>query len=260
MDFTGRDILVTGGDSGIGFAAVDKFSAAGGRVALLGHDSDKVQAAAKRLTKAGRQILPLVADVARPDQMQAALRRIHETWGSLHVLFANAGINGVWAPLDEIQPEEWDRTVEVNLKGTYLSLKYALPLLRREGGSVIVNASVNGNRIFSNAGATCYACTKAALVAFAKMQALEQARHRVRVNAICPGYIETSIEQSTRERQREAAEEPVVYPEGKIPLTDGRPGSPEQVADLVMFLASPQASHISGSVVYIDGAESLLQG
>jgi NAD(P)-dependent dehydrogenase (short-subunit alcohol dehydrogenase family) len=119
---------------------------------------------------------------------------------------------------------------------------------------------VNGTRIFSNTGATAYSCSKAAQVAFTKMVALELAEHRIRVNVICPGAIETNIEQSTEKRDLEAVREPVEFPEGEIPLTDGEPGAAEQVARLVLFLASDESSHISGTEVWIDGAQSLLKG
>jgi NAD(P)-dependent dehydrogenase (short-subunit alcohol dehydrogenase family) len=139
-------------------------------------------------------------------------------------------------------------------------VKYAVPHLKKQGGSVIITSSVNGTRIFSNTGATAYSCTKAAQVAFTKMVALELAEHRVRVNVICPGAISTNIEESTEQRDLDEIREPVEYPEGRIPLTDGKPGSAEQVAQLVLFLASDAASHITGTEMWIDGAESLLMG
>jgi NAD(P)-dependent dehydrogenase (short-subunit alcohol dehydrogenase family) len=114
--------------------------------------------------------------------------------------------------------------------------------------------------MFSNTGATAYACSKAAQVAFAKMVALELAKDRIRVNVVCPGAIQTDIGQSTEQRDLERIKEPVEYPEGRIPLTDGDAGTADQVAQLVLFLASDAASHISGTEVWIDGAESLLQG
>lgn len=120
------------------------------------------------------------------------MRQIDEAWGRLDVVFANAGVNGKWAPLDELTPDDWDHTLDINLKGTFLTLRYALPLLRRRGGSVIITSSVNGTRMFSNSGATAYASSK--------------------------------------------------------------------VAQLVLFLASDAASHITGTPVWIDGRQSLLQG
>jgi NAD(P)-dependent dehydrogenase (short-subunit alcohol dehydrogenase family) len=123
-----------------------------------------------------------------------------------------------------------------------------------------VTSSVNGTRIFSNTGATAYSCSKAGQVAFAKMVALELARDKIRVNVICPGAIQTNISENTEQRDLEDVRIPVQYPEGQIPLTGNKPGSVEQVAELVLFLASERSSHISGSVLYIDGAQSLLQG
>jgi NAD(P)-dependent dehydrogenase (short-subunit alcohol dehydrogenase family) len=150
--------------------------------------------------------------------------------------------------------------LNINLKGTFLTVKYAVPFLKRQGGSVIITSSVNGTRIFSNTGATAYSCSKAAQVAFAKMVALELAEHRVRVNVICPGAIDTNIDENTEKRDLESVKEPVEFPEGEIPLTDGTPGTSEQVAQLVLFLAGDASSHISGTEIWIDGAQSLLQG
>jgi NAD(P)-dependent dehydrogenase (short-subunit alcohol dehydrogenase family) len=114
--------------------------------------------------------------------------------------------------------------------------------------------------MFSNTGATAYACSKAGQVAFARMVALELAPDGVRVNVVCPGAIETNIDENTERRELEEVKAPVEFPEGKVPLTRGKPGSAEQVARLVLFLASDASSHISGTEVFIDGAQSLLQG
>ena len=168
--------------------------------------------------------------------------------------------NGVWAPLEDLQPEEWDKTLETNLKGTFLTLKYSIPHLKQRGGSIIVTASINGTRKFTSAGASAYSSSKAGQVALAKMAALELARHRIRVNVICPGAIKTEIEQSTEKRDVEKIEVPVEFPEGSIPLTGGKPGKPEQVAQLVLFLASDASDLITGTEVWIDGAESLIMG
>ena len=228
---------------------------------ILGHGRDKVEQAVAEVRQAGGRALPLVADVESETDMKAAVDSLVGEFGRLDFLFANAGINGVWAPIDEITPEEWDRTINTNLRGTYLTLHYGVPHLKRAGGgAVVITASVNGTRIFSNAGATAYSATKAAQVAMTQMLALELAKFRIRVNVVCPGAIETAIEGSTTKRHQEAAEEPVEFPEGEIPLTDGEPGTAEEVAELVAFLLSDRARHITGTPVWIDGAESLLVG
>jgi NAD(P)-dependent dehydrogenase (short-subunit alcohol dehydrogenase family) len=139
-------------------------------------------------------------------------------------------------------------------------VKLALPLLRKNGGSVVIVSSINGNRIFSNSGATAYACSKAAQVAFSRMIALELAGDRIRVNTVCPGAIETNIEDSTERRGTESLHLPVEFPEGDVPLTKGKPGVAKNVAQAICFLASSASSHVSGTEIYVDGAQSLLQG
>lgn len=260
MQLTDRVALITGGDSGIGLATAHRFAQAGAKVGVLGRNSDEVQHTVDEIQQQSGTALPLVADVSQPEAMQQAIAQLVDAWGRLDIVFANAGINGVWAPLEELDPEEWDQTLTVNLKGTFLTVKYAVPHLKRQGGSVIITSSVNGTRMFSNTGATAYACSKAAQVAFAKMVALELAQHRIRVNVICPGAIATDIDQSTEQQNLQGIRPRVEFPEGMIPLTGGKPGQAEQVADLVLFLASDAASHITGTELWIDGGQSLLQG
>ena len=260
MQLSGRVALITGAGSGIGRVAAVLLAREGARVGALDQTEEDVRETVEEIRRGGGAALSLAADVSHPGEVEGAVARLEREWGRLDIVFANAGINGVWAPVDELDPEEWDRTLAVNLKGTFLAVKYAAPLLKRRGGSVIITSSVNGTRMFSNTGATAYACSKAAQVAFAKMVALELAKHRVRVNVICPGAITTAIEESTERRDLEEIQEPVEFPEGAVPLTDGRPGTPEQVARLVLFLASDASDHVSGSEIWIDGAQSLLQG
>lgn len=259
-ELTGKVAIITGAGSGIGKAAVLLFAREGAKVAAVGHTKDELDQTVLEVQQSGGDAIAVLADIAKPEDMQRAIETVQERWGQLDVVFANAGINGVWAPIEELEPDEWNRTIQTNLTGTFLTVKYAIPMLKKVGGSIIITASVNGTRIFSNTGATAYSCTKAAQVAFTKMAALELAKHRIRVNVICPGAIETSIDDSTQKRDIESEKEPVTYPEGSIPLTDGKPGTSEQVADLVLFLASERSTHITGTPIWIDGAESLLMG
>jgi NAD(P)-dependent dehydrogenase (short-subunit alcohol dehydrogenase family) len=261
MSFIDKVALVTGAGSGIGKAAALRLAAQGCAIGVLTHKGDEANDVADAIRAAGGRAVPLTADVGDAEQMKAAVDQLVQEFNRLDYLFANAGINGVWAPIDEIDPEEWDRTIRTNLRGTYLTLHHGVPHLKRAGaGAIVITASVNGTRIFSNAGATAYSATKAAQVAIAKMQALELAKHRIRVNVVCPGKIDTAIEQNTERRNTEEAEEPVEFPEGKIPLTDDRAGSSDDVADLVLFLLSDKSKHITGTPIWIDGAESLLMG
>jgi NAD(P)-dependent dehydrogenase (short-subunit alcohol dehydrogenase family) len=259
MELQGRVALATGAGSGIGAAAALRLARAGARVGALGRTADELEVTVRRIRDAGGEAMPLLADVASADETCRAVDRLAGAYGRLDVVLANAGINGVWAPIDELAPEEWDRTIAVNLRGTFLTLRYAVPWLKRAGGgSVVIVSSINGTRTFTSAGATAYACSKAAQLALGQMAAVELGRHRIRVNVVCPGAIETEIADNTRKRDAEAAEVPAEYPEGEIPLTGGHPGRAEDVAELVLFLASDRSRHISGSPVWIDGAQSLL--
>lgn len=261
MSLQGKVALITGGSSGIGEAAARKLAAEGANVGILGRTEDEVNAVVESINaEDGGDALPLLADVSDADALQAAIGQLAGQWDRLDIVFANAGVNGVWAPLDELTPDDWDKTLAINLKGTFMTVKYTLPYLKRNGGSIIVTSSVNGTRIFSNSGATAYAASKAGQVAFVKMIALELAKHRIRANVICPGAIESEISDNTTKEDLEHIQEPVDYPEGKIPLTDGQPGSAESVADLVHFLASDASRHITGAQIFIDGAQSLFQG
>jgi NAD(P)-dependent dehydrogenase (short-subunit alcohol dehydrogenase family) len=259
MQLTNKVALVTGAGSGIAKAAAKLFAKEGAKVAALGRTKEELEETVAEIQSNNGEAIPLIADISQPEEMQQAIEQIVDKWGHLDVVFANAGINGVWAPIDELTSEEWDKTININLKGTFLTVKYAVPHLKKQGGSIIVTSSVNGTRIFSNTGATAYSCSKAAQVAFTKMIALELAKHRIRVNVICPGAIETNIDDSTQRRDLEHIQEPVEFPEGKIPLTDGKPGTSEQVAQVVLFLASDASSHITGTPIWIDGAESLIK-
>lgn len=260
MRLKDRVALITGAGSGIGKAAALLLAREGARIGALGRDEDELRQTVEEIRGGGGEGLTLVADVSDPEGMRRAVARVYEEWNRLDIVFANAGVNGVWAPLEELEPEEWDRTLDINLKGTFLTVKYAVPHLKQRGGSVVITSSVNGTRMFSNTGATAYACSKAGQVAFAKMVALELAEHKVRVNVVCPGAIETNIDENTEKRDEEQVKAPVEFPEGKVPLTHGRPGTAEQVAELVLFLASDASSHITGTEIWIDGAQSLLQG
>jgi NAD(P)-dependent dehydrogenase (short-subunit alcohol dehydrogenase family) len=256
----GKVALVTGAGSGIGAAAARLLGEAGAKVGVLSRTAKEVRKVAKEIQGESGEAMPLTADVGDAKEMLGAVRKLQRKWNRLDIVFANAGVNGVWAPLEKLTVEQWDETMRINLRGTFLTIKAALPLLSKRGGSIIVTSSVNGTRMFSNAGASAYATTKAAQVAFAKMLAVELARHKIRVNVICPGRIDTQIDENTEDIAPETLKPKVEFPEGNIPLTGKKAGTSEQVASLVLFLASDDADHITGAEIFIDGAQSLLQG
>ena len=258
-DMQGRVALVTGAGSGIGEAAAKLLAERGAQVALVGRTESELEEVAEAIRGAGGEALTSVADVADSDAVAAAVAATVERFGGIDVVVANAGVNGTWAGIDDLSVEDFRTTIDINLVGTFVTIKHAVPHLAERGGSVVVTASVNGTRMFSNTGASAYSASKAGQVALTKMLAVELGPRGVRVNVICPGAIETEIDDNT-ENENEDVKIPVEFPNGAIPLTGKQPGSARQVAELVGFLASDAASHISGTEVWIDGAQSLLQG
>lgn len=258
MEMQGRLALVTGAGSGIGRAAALRLGQAGADVGLLSRTREELEEVAAQLLDMGRKPLVLVADTSSEADMRRAFETIGSEFGRLDFVFANAGVNGTWAPLDELSYDDWNKTMSINLGGTFLTLHLAVPLMKEQGGSILITSSINGTRTFTTAGASAYSTTKAGQVALAQMAALELARHRIRVNVICPGAIESEIDDNTSKENVEEAKVPAKYPEGTVPLTGGKPGTAEEVADLVLFLASNRSRHISGTPVWIDGGQSLL--
>ena len=257
----GRVAFVTGAGSGIGKASAILLAQEGARVGVMARTEKNLTGTVEMIRKNGGEAMVLTGDVSIPEQVKMAVDRLVEEYGRLDIVFANAGINGIWAPVEEITPEEWDQVMDINLKGTFLTVKYTVPYLRKQGGgSIIIDSSVNGTRMFSNTEMAAYASTKAGQVAFAKTITLQLARYKIRVNVICPGAIFSDIGKNTFARNRDKVRKQVKYLEGVVPLTGGRPGEPEQVAQLVLFLASDLSDHITGSEIWIDGGESLIEG
>ncbi len=258
LSLDGRVAMITGAASGIGLAVAGAFGRNGAKIGLLDNRAEKVEEATLNLRAEGIEVEPLVADVSKADQVESATEQLAERFGHIDIVHANAGINGVWARIEDITPEEFDETIAVNLRGSFLTIKYAVPFLKRQGGSVLLTSSVNGTRIFSNTGATPYSCSKAGQVAMAKMLAVELGQFGIRVNAICPGYFPSDIHQTTKRKSEKPVREQAHYPGGARPLKSE--ATTEQVGDLALFLVSDMAKHITGEVVYIDAGVSLVIG
>lgn len=251
--------FITGAASGIGAGTARRFAEEGARVAIADVQAEEGERLGKEIKKAGGQAIYLECDVSDPKAVERAIAATVKEFGKLDIVFANAGINGVWTPVEELKPEEWDRTLDINLKGTFLTVHFAVPHLKRNrGGSIIITSSVNGTRTFSNPGTSAYSTSKAGQVAFMKVVALELGRHDIRCNAVCPGFIQTNIQDRTEARNTEKLGLEVELPEGSPAVDEGR-GDTREVADVCLFLASDLSRHVSGVEIYVDGGASLLR-
>ncbi|MFN8633597.1 MAG: SDR family NAD(P)-dependent oxidoreductase [Chloroflexota bacterium] len=260
LNLTGRVAVVTGGGSGIGEAACLALAEAGAAVAVVDIRPEPAHAVAEKITAAGGRAIALTADVADEEAVSAAVTQAATTLGGLHIVFANAGINGMQTPIDEMTLDEWHATVETNLTGTFLTVKHSIPHLRAAGGgSIITTASVNGNTLFSLPGYAAYSTSKAGVVAFTKMAALELARWEIRVNAILPGAINTNIGERTYRRNLDRVDYGF-QPPAKWPPLRGKPAQASEVGDLVVFLASNASSYMTGAELLLDAAYTLWRG
>jgi NAD(P)-dependent dehydrogenase (short-subunit alcohol dehydrogenase family) len=256
----GRVALVTGAGSGIGKASALGLAREGFKIGVLGHTVEDIEAAVAEIQALGGEAISLLADISDEQQMGHAATKVTEFFGRLDVVVVNAGINGVWAPIDDLTLEEWNKTIAVNLTGTFLTIHTTVPHLKQAGGgSIIIVSSINGTRTFTTPGATAYTATKAGQVAMVQQLALELARHHIRINAVCPGEIDTNIEANTSMRKEDETAIPVIWPEGQVPITGGKPGSSADVAEVIVFLASDKSRHMTGSPVWVDGGQGLLR-
>lgn len=258
-ELAGKTALVTGAGSGIGRGAALKLASHGAYVGLLGRTEEELTSTLSEIRSAGGDGLILVADVSDAVAMEQAFATLLSERDALHMVVANAGINGTWAPIDDLSPEEFDKTIAINLRGTYLTLHHCVRHMKATGGSIVVISSINGTRTFTTPGATAYSATKAAQLAMVQQLSLELGRHGIRINAVCPGAIDTSINDNTALRGRDETEIPVAFPEGDIPLTGGEAGTIEEVAEVIYFLLSSASRHVTGTPIWVDGGQSLLR-
>lgn len=249
--------LITGAGSGIGRATSVLFAAHGAAIVAVDVVEARARETADLLRDQGGRCVPVTVDVRHVAEVSGAVEVALATFGRLDVVFANAGVNGVWGPIETITSDEWDLVVDTNLKGTYNTIKAAVPALRATGGgAILITSSINGTRSFSGAGASVYACTKAGQLAMGQSLALELARDKIRVNVICSGTVRTNIHGTYRDQERIRYQKKSNV---RVPLGD-RWAEPERVAEVALFLASDAASHVTGTPVWVDGGESLLWG
>lgn len=257
MRLAGKIAIITGAAGGMGEASALLFAREGAKIAAVDLNEARVAPVVDAIRAAGGTAIAIGADISKTGDVQRIVDRTVAEIGLPNILFNNAGVDTEnKRSILDISEEAFDRCVEVNLKGVWLMTKHVAPRMIEAGGGSIVNtASIAASIVASSAG---YCASKAGVVALTKVTAVELGKHGIRVNVICPGAIETEIGDNTQQRHTEAAEVPAEYPAGEIPLTGERPGRAKDIAELVLFLSSNRSRHISGSPVWIDGAQSLL--
>ncbi len=241
MRLQGKTAIVTGAASGIGFATAALFVAEGAHVVAADLGMPELEGTTGVAADAGDEIA-----------VQALVDRAVSQFGGLDIFFANAGISGGLASIFEQSPEDWQEILRVNLIGPFLAIKHAAPVMKdRGGGSIIATASVAGIR--AGAGGPAYSASKAGVINLVKVAATQLAGANIRVNAICPGLIETGMTKGIYDMARESGKESMI---GQLnPLKRG--GAPEEIAQAALFLASDESSYVNGHALVVDGGLSI---
>jgi NAD(P)-dependent dehydrogenase (short-subunit alcohol dehydrogenase family) len=245
-ELEGKVGLVTGGTSGIGRETAILFAKTGAKVVVSGRREREGEETIELIRAAGGNGFFVKADVSKASEVEALVQKAVEKFGRLDIAFNNAGIEGVWVPIVRQSEEDWDRTIDTNLKGAWLCLKYEIRQMLKQGsGGAIVNmASVVG--LIGAAGAAAYSASKHGVLGLTKAAALETARSGIRINAVCPAAIETTM----AERLYSA---PLVHKYVLSCHPIGRFGRPAEIAEAVVWMCSDRASFMTGQSLVLDG-------
>jgi NAD(P)-dependent dehydrogenase (short-subunit alcohol dehydrogenase family) len=246
IELQGKVAVVTGGTTGIGRDTAVLFAKAGAKVVVSGRREVEGKETVELIHAAGGDGLFVRADVAKVADVQGMMQKTLEKFGRVDIAFNNAGIEGTWVPITEQSEEDWDRVIDINLKGVWLCLKYEIQqMLKQGGGGAIVNmASVAG--LMGSAGAATYCASKHGVIGLTKAAALENARSGIRVNVVCPAVIETAMAErafgAPEVNKRVLAMHPI-----------GRFGKPMEIAEAVLWMCSDRASFMTGQSLVLDG-------
>jgi NAD(P)-dependent dehydrogenase (short-subunit alcohol dehydrogenase family) len=240
----GKTAIVTGAASGIGRATAERLSDAGANVAVVDIDADGGSETVDRITADGGTAEFIEADVSDEAEVEAMVESVVDTFGSLDVAHNNAGIEGDNEATIEQTVSNWDRVVDTNMKGVWLCMKHEIPEMVEDGGAIVNTSSISGQ---TGAGAAPYVATKHGILSLTRTAAVEHAQDEVRINAICPGTVETPVSKRYREKSPEEFEQFVqMHPMGRI-------GEPMEIAHAVTWLLSEEASFATGGMFQVDG-------
>ena len=244
-DCSGKVAIVTGAGTGIGRASAIAFGKRGAAVGVFDLRENEANETAALVEQAGGRALPIVVDVADEGAVKGAVDRVADTYGGLDFAHNNAGIQGTTQQLTEMPLDEWDRVLRVNLGGVFLCMKHELARMIPQGGGAIVNTS-SAAGLYALAGAPAYVASKHAVVGISKAAAVDYAKHGVRVNCVCPSLTLTPMYDAVV-----AGGTDLAAGHAAIPL--GRPADPEEIAEAVVWLCSPQASYVTALTMSLDG-------
>src|SRR3954466_6712213 len=258
MDFTGKVALITGGGNGIGRAASVAFARYGAKVAVVDRDGAAAEATAGIVRQNGGEALAVTADVTKSAEVKAYVKATLDKYGRIDCFFNNAGIEGKVAPVAEYDEAMFDAVIGVNVKGVFLGLRHVLPEMIRQGAGAVVNtASVAG--LVGTPGMPAYVASKHAVLGLTKTAAGEVARQGIRVNAVCPGPVDTRMIHALEE-QLSPGDPASVGKRYQAALPTGRYTTAEEVANMVLFLCSDLASNTTGGQFVVDGGRTATPG
>jgi len=251
MKLSGKVALVTGGAAGIGRSTSLLFAAEGAKVVVADVDQKGGRQTVQTIRRQKGAAAFIRADVSKASDAKEMVRFTVNTYGRLDILFNNAGIAGPDAPIHRLSEEEWNRVLDVNLKGVFLGCRYAVPQMTRQGGGIIIStASELG--LVGSPGHPAYSASKGGVIALTKAMAVGLAKHNIRVNCVCPGATDTALLTDFVEKRKKKRELQKIASE--IPMK--RLGRPEEIARTVLYLASDDSSYVTGTCILVDGGST----